>query len=89
MEAPTTAINMFGQVGRRCCRTKMSAAEPTPMQNAAMLTVGSACPSAASFGSSGPGSGAAKVRPPRSLIWLARMVTAMPQVNPTVTACGM
>ena len=41
-------------------------------------------PSAASLGSSGPGSAPARCRPPRSFIWLAKMVTAMPAVKPTV-----
>ena len=46
-------------------------------------------PSAASLGISGPGSAPARCRPPRSFSWLAAMVTAMPQVKPTVTACGI
>jgi hypothetical protein len=33
--------------------------------------------------------GTGNFRPPRSLSWLAKIVTAMPQVKPTVTACGM
>ena len=33
----------------------------------------------------GPGSLPASVRPSRSLIWLAKMMTAMPAVKPTVT----
>ena len=32
---------------------------------------------------------AVNFNPPRSLSWLAKIVTAMPQVKPTVTACGM
>ena len=60
-----------------------------PTASAAGLSVGSAWPSAASFGNSGPGSAADSFKPPRSLSWLAKIVTAMPQVKPTVTACGM
>ncbi len=88
-EASTTAISMPGQVGRRWRSKKINAAEPAPMANAAGLMLGRACASMASFGSSGPGSAAGSVRPPRSLSWLAKIVTAIPQVKPTVTACGM
>ena len=41
--------------------------------------------SATSLGTIGPGSSPASVRPSSSLSWLARMMTAMPAVNPTVT----
>jgi hypothetical protein len=41
--------------------------------------------SAVSFGISSPGSLPASVMPNRSLSWLAKMMTAMPAVNPTVT----
>ena len=44
----------------------------------------SAAPSAASFGTTGPAP-SGSVRPSRSLIWLAKMMTAMPAVKPTVT----
>ena len=49
------------------------------------LMVGSAAPSASSFGTSGPGSFPARRRPNRSVIWLAKMIMAMPEVKPTVT----
>jgi hypothetical protein len=42
-------------------------------------------PERASFGMSSPGSFPASVMPSRSWIWLAKMMTAMPAVNPTVT----
>ncbi len=48
-----------------------------------------AWPRAASLGKKGPGSTPTSFSPPRSLSWLARMVAAMAQVNPTVTAWGM
>jgi hypothetical protein len=48
------------------------------------LSVGSASASAPSLGSSGPGS-FSSARPSSSLIWLAKMMTAMPAVKPTVT----
>ena len=41
--------------------------------------------SASSFGISSPGSFAVSVIPSRSLSWLAKMMTAIPAVNPTVT----
>ena len=49
------------------------------------FTVGSACQSTGSFSASACGSGAPSVSPSRSLVWLAKMITAMPAVNPTVT----
>ena len=48
-------------------------------------TLGRAAHSAGSFSSSGPGSAPGKARPSSSLIWLAKMITAMPAVKPTVT----
>ncbi len=47
--------------------------------------VGNAAPSASSLGTSSPGSLPVSVNPNRSLIWLAKMMTAMPAVKPTVT----
>ena len=43
---------------------------------------------AASRGRTARGSGPASVRPSRSRIWLAKMITAMPAVKPTVTGEG-
>ena len=80
---------MPGQLGRTRLKAKISAAVPRPTAKAAGFSVSPAAASALSFGSSSPGSGPASRRPPRSLSWLARMVTAMPQVKPTVTGCGM
>ena len=79
---------MPGQCGRTRLTPTMIAAQPNPSASAAGLAVGAAAARAASFGRNGPGSWAT-ARPNRSLIWLAAMVTAMPAVNPTVTACGI
>jgi hypothetical protein len=88
-DANTTAISIPGQPARQLCRAKISAAELAPTANAAGLSVGKAWLSTTSFGNSGPGSAPDSVNPPRSFNWLATMVTAIPQVKPTVTACGM
>lgn len=88
-EAAITAISIPGQPGRTRRSQKISAAEPAPMASASGLRLGAACHSAASLGSSGPGSAPARCRPRKSRIWLAKMVIAMPQVKPTVTACGI
>jgi hypothetical protein len=62
----------------------MMPTERTAVATAAGLSVASASASAASFGTSGPGS-LARARPSSSLTWLAKMITAIPAVNPTVT----
>ena len=49
------------------------------------LAVCSPPASTSSFGSNSPGSFAVSVMPKRSLSWLAKMMTAIPAVNPTVT----
>ena len=67
-------------VGRRSARsTSRRALRPSG------LIVPQACPRAASLGMIAPGSSPASVRPNRSWIWLAKMMTAMPAVKPTVT----
>ena len=80
---------------RSACPASAAAASrrPTirPIDSSASATatrierVAAASASAASFGTIGPGSLPASVRPSRSLIWLAKMMTAMPAVKPTVT----
>ena len=84
-----TAINMPGQWGRSFLRPMMIATVPSERATAAGEMVGSACHRTGIFANSGPGSGALSVRPRRSLIWLAKMITAMPAVKPTVTGKGM
>ena len=66
-EASVTAISMPGQFGAISRSRKINATEPMPTASAAGLMVGSACPSAASLGSNGPGSAPGNFRPPRSL----------------------
>ena len=84
-DANTTAISMPGQWGRHRRTAAITAMLKADSAMAAKLAVGNAAPSTSSFGSSSPGSLPASVRPSRSWIWLARMVTAIPAVNPTVT----
>jgi hypothetical protein len=53
------------------------------------LIVGSACSSIASLGNKRPGSGAGNLIPPRSLSWLAKIVTTMPQVEIAMHHLGL
>jgi len=85
MAAMTTAIRMPGQVGRNRFNPMMIRIYSAASTIADTLAVGTPCASAISFGSSSPGSLAVKVIPNRSLSWLAKMITAMPAVKPTVT----
>ncbi len=85
-EAAMTAISMPGKLGRSRRTAKMRPAEPSPMARAVGFIVQRAPPSTASFGKKAPGSATDSFSPPRSLSWLARMLTAIAQVNPTVTA---
>ncbi len=80
-----TAIRKPGQCGRSLRSTRMIPIVPAATPTAAVLTLGRAPASAVSLATIGPGSGPASVSPSRSLSWLARMITAIPEVNPTVT----
>ena len=82
--AKATAIRMPGQAGRSFLKPTMMAMLTAATATAEKLAVCSAPASACSFGTSSPGS-FASVMPNRSLIWVAKMTTAMPAVNPTVT----
>ena len=83
--AAATAISMPGQCGRKRLRPAMTRMVMAASPMEAGSAVGSAAHSAGSFSSSGPGSAPASVRPRSSLIWLEKMMTAMPAVKPTVT----
>ena len=87
--ALATAISMPGQCGLMDLRPMMIAATPTESATAVGETDPSEAHNTGSFSSSGPGSALASVRPRSSLIWLAKMMTAMPAVKPTVTGKGM
>jgi hypothetical protein len=84
-EARPTVIRKAGQCGLKRRTVRMAAIASTETARAAAFTVGSAAASAWSFGTIGPGSPLGKVRPSSSLSWLAKMITAIPDVNPTVT----
>ena len=75
---PRPPIRKAGQCGRKRRTARMAAIVSAATAMAAALVVGSACARASSLGSSGPGSLPASVSPSRSLIWLAKMMTAMP-----------
>ncbi len=83
--ATTTAIRMPGHSGRSFRTITMMAMQRIETAMAAALAVCSERASTSSFGSSSPGSFAASEMPRRSRSWLAKMMTAMPAVNPTVT----
>ena len=80
---------MPGHFGRLWRRPTMIAAVAAATPSAAGFSVGSAAASAATLGTMAPGSGPERVRPRNSFIWLAKMMTAMPAVKPTVTGWGM
>ena len=86
--ARATAISIPGQCGRHRRSARITATVPSASAGAAGVTVPRADHSAASFGISSPGSWS-RLRPSISRIWLARMMTAMPAVKPTVTGKGM
>ena len=83
--ATRTAISRPGQFGRSRLSTTISTMLTAAIDIAETFAVGRPCVSATSFGISSPGSLPARAMPKRSLSWLAKMITAMPAVNPTVT----
>jgi hypothetical protein len=84
-EARHTAISMPGHDGRQRLSAAIAPIVTSEIATAARLTVPAALPSATSLGSRSPGSWPARLRPNSSLSWLARMMTAIPAVKPTVT----
>jgi hypothetical protein len=84
-EARQTAISIPGQVGRNVRKTRMVATVRAATAAADGLSVGRASISTGTLSTSAPGSLTASLKPSNSLIWLAKMITAMPAVNPTVT----
>jgi hypothetical protein len=83
--ATATAIRMPGQLGRSLRSTTMRTMLTAATLTAETLAVCSARANASSFGMSSPGSFEVSVMPSRSLSWLAKMMTDIPAVNPTVT----
>jgi hypothetical protein len=84
-DATVTAISMFGQPVRVRRSQRISTITTAATAAAEAFTVPIAPPNAANFGMIAPGSFPSSVRPSNSLIWLAKMITAIPAVNPTVT----
>jgi len=84
-EATITAISKPGQEGRRRRSRRMTPIVSPAMPVAAVEKPGSAAAMAVSLSASGPGSPLGKLKPSNSPIWLAKMITAMPAVKPTVT----
>ena len=83
--ATATAIRMPGQVGRSFLSATIMRMLTLATAIAETFAVGNPCASVSSFGMSWPGSLAASLMPSSSLSWLAKMMTAIPAVNPTVT----
>ena len=84
-EVATTAISSPGQCGRTRFRPWIRTMVPSAIATAAGVTDPRAAQSASIFGQSAAGSPPGRLIPKRSLIWLAKMMTAMAAVNPTVT----
>ena len=84
-EPATTATSMPGQCGRSFRRPRITPMVRRARATAATFTVPAAPASTSSLAANSPGSLPCRVRPNRSLIWLAKMMTAIPVVNPTVT----
>ena len=84
-EAATTAISRPGQCGLTLLRTTITPMVSSASAVAAALIVSAACESASILATNGPGSLPSSRRPSRSFTWLAKMMTAMPEVKPTVT----
>jgi hypothetical protein len=83
--ATTTAIRIPGQAGRSFRRPIMMAMQIPETATADKLAVCNPRARTSSFGINSPGSFVVSVIPSRSLNWLAKMMTAIPAVNPTVT----
>jgi hypothetical protein len=86
--ARATAIRKDGQAGRSRRNTTIPARDRSVMPTVGKCIVGKASRIAMSVGKSADGS-CAIVSPKRLRSWLAKMMTAMPAVNPTVTGKGM
>ena len=85
IEAAATATSMPGHDGRARFSPTMMTTVSSAMRIAEGLNVPQAAASAFSLGMSSPGSLPSSDRPNSSLSWLAKMMTAMPAVKPTVT----
>ncbi len=84
IEQAATARSMPGHCGRQRRNPTTSAIVSAAIVAAAGRAVSIDAQSAPSLGKSGAGSFATS-SPSSSLIWLAKMITAMPLVKPTVT----
>ena len=88
-DASATTIRNPGHVGLKRRSSTMTAMEAAATAKAAGFKVGAACHKASSFGRKAAGSRPARANPRRSRNWLARIMTAMPAVKPTITEWGM
>ena len=83
-----TATRKPGHFGRYRRSPTMMPMARTDKASVAGLIVLMLSPMAHSFGSNAAGS-LAMLRPSSSFTWLAKMMTAIPAVNPTVTGSGI
>ncbi|MCY1235713.1 hypothetical protein D9M72_483400 [compost metagenome] len=84
-DATAIAISMPGQCGLSLRRAKITAIVSAAVATVAGLIVSIAAARAVILSRKGPGSLPSSVIPRRSRSWLAKMITAMPAVKPTVT----
>lgn len=84
-DAAATAISMPGQCGRARRSPKITAMDKSATPTAAGVMLPRAAHSACSFNKISPGSAPGRASPNRSLIWLAKMISPIPAVKPTVT----
>ena len=83
--ASATTISIRGQCGRHRFSPASAATQPSDSASVAGFRLGIAARIAPSFSTSGPGSAPPSVSPRSGTIWLAKMMVAIPAVNPTVT----
>jgi len=86
--AAATAMRKAGQVGRHLRKPRITSSVTAPIAAALILKVSRASHSASSFGRKAAGS-LGSDNPRSSFNWLAKMMTAMPAVKPTVTGKGI
>ena len=85
----TIVISRPGQWGRYLRHHRISPIDRPLTSIAAGLMVPMAAAIALNLGISAPGSRPASCSPNRSTSWLQKMITAIPEVKPTVTGCGI
>ena len=78
-------MSRFGARGAQRFTPTISAIVPAATISAAGFKLPRAAQSTSTFCTISAGSAPGRLSPSKSLIWLAKMMTAIPAVNPTVT----